>query len=400
MQVKLAAALARFSQGERLDVTATCAELGISRPTFYKYAARFQAEGIEGLLPRSRRPRSSPARTLPQVEEVIVRWRKELTDQGLDAGAVSIGYRMARAGQPAPSTATIHRVLVRHGLVTPAPAKRPRSSWRSFTYPRGNDCWQTDATEVVLAGGRKAVVFHLLDDCSRLSLASLAAPAETGEGAWACLNAAMTRHGIPAMVLSDNGSAFSAKLRGGEAAFERSLRLLGVNVVTSSPYHPQTCGKTERFHQTFKKWLTAQVARCGPPATLADLQALADTFEALYNSQRPHASLAGRTPAEVYAATERAPQPTTPRQAATRTATITVSTRGSVFIGGAGRYEAHIGRRYEGVTVTVITTGDHVSIFHGKRLIRSLTIDPTRRYQPLGTSPGGRRQARLLSTNS
>src|SRR5271156_842892 len=182
MQGKLAAVLARRSQGERLDVRATCVELGISRPTFYKYEKRFAAEGVDGLLERSRRPVSSPGQTGAVVEDLVVRWRKELIDQGWDAGARSIYYRMCRAGQDSPSVRTIHRVLVRRGLVIPQPAKRPRSSYRRFGYPRTNDCWQIDATECVLADGSKAVVFHLIDDCSRKSLGSIAAAAETGEG--------------------------------------------------------------------------------------------------------------------------------------------------------------------------------------------------------------------------
>jgi transposase InsO family protein len=393
MQVKLAVAVARFGAGERLDVAATCRELGISRPTFYKYAARFAASGVEGLFERSRRPVSSPRQTPAAVEDRIVVWRKELTEQGWDAGAQSIFYRMRRVGQAPPSVRTIHRVLVRRGLVTPAPGKRPRSSYRAFGFARTNECWQTDATECVLAGGGKATVFHLLDDASRLALRSLAAPAETTAAAWRCLVEAIDRFGIPAMVLSDNGWAFTAKRHGGEGSFERNLRALGVRVVTSSPYHPQTCGKTERFHQTFKKWLAAH----DPPADLAELQALADTFDALYNTQRPHAALAGATPEQTWRTTTRCPPPTAPADPTTRTTTVTVTRNGIV---PAGRYGIIVGRRWETATVTVITTGDHVSIFHGKRLVRELTINPATRYQPLGTPRTGRRQPRIVSTKS
>ena len=169
---------------------------------------------------------------------------------------------MARAGESPPSVRTIHRVLVRRGLVEPAPGKRPRASYRSFSFARTNDCWQTDATECRLGDGSAATVFHLLDDASRKALTSVAAEAENGFAAWTCVSAAMTEFGIPAMFLSDNGAAFSAKLRGGEAELERKLRALGVRVVTSSPYHPQTCGKVERYHQTLQK-----VARRSRPAS-------------------------------------------------------------------------------------------------------------------------------------
>jgi transposase InsO family protein len=393
MQVKLAVALARFGAGERLDVRATCRELGISPPTFYKYAKRFAESGVDGLFERSRRPGSSPSQTPAAVEDRIVAWRKELAEQGWDAGAQSIFYRMRRAGQAPPSARTVHRVLVRRGLVTPAPDKRPRSSYRLFGFARTNECWQTDATECVLADGAKATVFHLLDDRSRKALYSLSATAETGAAAWECLSTAMTRFGVPAMLLSDNGWAFTAKRHGAETDFERSLRALGVKTVTSSPYHPQTCGKTERFHQTFKKWLNAH----DPPATLADLQTLADTFDTLYNTERPHSRLAGATPEETWRSAPRCPPPAAPADPTTRTSTVTVTSNGLV---SAGRHGIIVGRRWEGATVTVITTGNHVSIFHGKRLVRALTIDPTVRYQPLGTPHGGRRQPRVVSTKS
>jgi transposase InsO family protein len=394
MQVKLAAVLARRSQGESLNVRATCAQLGISPPTFYKYVARFDAEGVEGLLERSRRPASSPGQTAAGVEDLIVGWRKELGEQGWDAGAASIFHRMRRAGQDPPSIRTVHRVLVRRGLVTPAPAKRPRSSYQRFEYPRTNDCWQVDATECALAGGAAAVVFHLLDDCSRKSLRSIAAASETGEAAGRCATEAIARYGIPARFLSDNGPAFSAKYRGGEAELERALRALGVRVITSSPYHPQTCGKNERFHQTFKRWLTKQPL----PATIAELQDLADGFDLLYNSERPHSALGGATPDEIWAARDRCPAPTAPADPSTRISTVTVTHRGTAAVGG--RYQVQVGREWQAAVVTVITTGDHVRIIHHRRLVRDLTIDPTRRYQPLNRRRGGHRLPRIVSTMS
>jgi transposase InsO family protein len=394
MQTKLAAALAQFSQGDRLDVRATCRELGISPPTFYKYAGRFEQLGWEGLFEESRRPRHSPNQTGTAVEELIVRWRKELADDGWDNGAQSIYWRMKAAGQDPPTARTIHRVLVRRGLVVPAPAKRPRSSYRRFGFARTNDCWQIDATQCTLADGSIAVVFHLIDDCSRKVLNSVAASTETGEAACRCVSEAISEFGVPAMFLSDNGAAFSAKVRGGEGELERILRALGVNAVTSSPYHPQTCGKVERHHQTFAKWLDAQPA---PPATVTELGTFADTFDGLYNSERPHSAHEGATPNQVWDRTERCPPPDAPADPSTRSSTVTVTARGAAPF---GRYEIQIGRQWQGATVTVITTGNHIAIFHGKRHIRSLDLDPTRRYQPNGKPRGGTRKARIVSTMS
>jgi transposase InsO family protein len=394
MQTRLAVALARYSHGDRLNVRVTSRELGISRPTFYKYAKRFAESGLEGLLEESRRPHRSPGKTADEVEDRIVWWRKELADGGWDNGAQSIFWRMKAAGQHPPTPRTIHRVLERRGMVVPEPAKRPRSSYRRFGFARTNDCWQVDATVCKLADGTAAVVFHLLDDCSRKALNSVAAAAETSAAACRCVTEAISEFGVPAMFLSDNGSAFSAKIRGGEAALERILRALGVNVVTSSPYHPRTCGKVERHHQTFKKWLATQPS----PRTIAELQALADTFDHLYNTERPHSAHAGATPDQVWDRTERCPTPTAPADPSTRTSAVTVSGRGAIRV---GRYDIQLGREWESATVTVIATGNHVVVFHHKQLIRSLEIDPTRRYQPSGRPRTGRhRIPRLVSTMS
>jgi transposase InsO family protein len=394
MQTKLAIALARRASGERLNVAAACAELGVSRPTFYKYARRFDAEGIEGLFARSRRPAASPAQTSAAMEDLVIGWRKRLGEQGWDNGAASIHARMRRGGSQPPSIRTIHRILVRRGQVIAAPHKRPRSSYRRFEFARTNECWQADATECQLADGSAATVFHLLDDCSRRALASVATRSETAAGAWLCLSSALASHGVPAMFLSDNGSAFSAKVRGGEAELERHLRALGVNVVTSSPRHPQTCGKVERYHQTFKRWLAA---RPQPAGNISELQTLAESFDALYNTERPHSALAGATPAEVWAATEQHPPPSQPLQPGTRTSTVTVSSRGEVRV---GRHSVQVGRQWEGAKVTTIHTGDHASIFHKRQLVRSLNLDTNRRYQPLGTAKGRPRRPRVVSTQS
>ena len=139
MEAKL---LAVFSSGVRLNVTALCRELEISRQTLYKYRRRFEAEGPGGLVERSRRPHSSPGRVSLAMEEAIVLARKALPVQ---YGAQTIAYHLERTGQPAPSVATIHRILVRRGMVTPQPAKRPKVAWKRFEWPRPNDAWQIDA---------------------------------------------------------------------------------------------------------------------------------------------------------------------------------------------------------------------------------------------------------------
>jgi hypothetical protein len=98
-------------------------------------------------------------------------------------GPISVHDKMASMGLKAPSPAWLARLFRREGVARAEPSKRPRAAWRRFVYPAPNACWQLDATEYVLAGGRKAVIFQLQDDHSRLAVASLVAPGETSQAA-------------------------------------------------------------------------------------------------------------------------------------------------------------------------------------------------------------------------
>jgi transposase InsO family protein len=373
--------LAVFTAGlKSVSVSGLCAELGVSRQTFYKYRRRFVAEGPAGLAERSRRPHRSPGMIPAEVEDEIVRLRKELP---LDNGAQTIGYHLARSGWAVPSVATIHRVLVRRGLVQPQPQKRPRSSWRRFEWPRPNGAWQIDATRWVLAGGKEIWIMDVLDDHSRVLLAARVVDGPTGAAAWDAFCHASARWGLPAHVMSDNGTCFTGKRFSGTVVdFERDLAALGIRHLCSSPGHPQTCGKIERSHQTTKRWLAAQ-----PPArTTAKLQAQLDAWLAYYNDHRPHRALSGATPAERWAATSPdrpGPPITEPQRAELRR----VNNIGSL---SWDHTNIGVGKEYAGQQLLVIGRHHDIAIFSQHGLVRRLTIDPTRRYQPTGASPGRR----------
>ena len=168
--MKAMAAVVAVGAGERVNVSRVCAEVGVSRKTFYKWVARYRAEGLDGLEERSRRPNRTPGQTAAHTEELVVRLRKELADAGLDHGATTIqwhlGLRKAELeGRRVPAVATIHRILVRRGLVTPSPSKRPKSSWCRFEAPAPNEWWQIDAMGWVIATGA-VEVFNVIDDHS------------------------------------------------------------------------------------------------------------------------------------------------------------------------------------------------------------------------------------------
>ena len=168
MDTRLALAFARRVETQ-INVTQLCEHLGVSRQSFYEYEARFLTEGLPGLLPRSRAPVHHPNQTPDAMGDAIEAWRTKLANEGLDHGARSIWAWMTRAGQDPPHPRTVHRVLVRRGLIEAQPKKRPRSSFKRFAAVNPNGIWQIDGMEWKLADGRKQTLVRVLDDHSRKS---------------------------------------------------------------------------------------------------------------------------------------------------------------------------------------------------------------------------------------
>jgi transposase InsO family protein len=358
-----------------LNVSRFCREHGISRDSFYEWRSRFDAEGEAGLVSRSRAPKRVANRTPAAVEDLIIAIRKELDDAGLDAGPATIRYWLAlRLTQaPVPSEATIWRVLSRRGFIVADPSKAPGRRWRSFAAERANECWQIDATHWALADNTEVEIINALDDCSRMAVRSQAVTRCTLATAWDTVTEGAVRYGWPERVLSDNATTFGP-------AFEHNLGAMGISVGHSRPYHPQTCGKVERFHQTQKKWLAAH----DPATTITELQQLLDTFVDYYNHQRPHRSLGRRTPHAVWTTTPHSGPASQPLGQPT-TAYHNLVYDGVVW---AGRYRISIGAAHNGQHATIIITGRHCHVFITGRLVRALTIDPTRTDQRLHHRPG------------
>jgi len=384
VDVRLLAAVTGSLEG--VNVAGLCREHGISRKTFYKYRQRFEAEGLEGLEERSRRPLRSPQRTSVLVEDLIVEYRKRLADAGLDAGAATIRWHLLQGELRVPSEATIWRVLVRRGFVVPEPRKRPKRSWRRFEAAAPNECWQIDATHWTLATGETVEILNLVDDHSRLLVASRALVSVTTEAAWAVFCQATWRWGLPSRCLSDNGLACTGRLRGCEVVFETRLRAAGIVKVNARPFHPQTCGKVERFQQTQKKWLWVRRRDLG---TVAELQRALGIFADYYNTQRPHRAIGRITPLERFSA--QAPAvPGEPIPAPQRRVRAMVSPGGRLDV---RPFQIGIGTRYAGQTAEVVLDATHAAVYIDGRLVRRLELDPNRRYQPTGNPVGRPRQA-------
>lgn len=371
---------------EGRSVNEVCESHDISRSWLYELIARYRELGDDGLTSRSRRPRSSPTRVPAAVEDEIVALRKELTDLGVDAGAHTIHYhlqvRHRRRRRAVPSVATIWRVLSRRGFIVAQPQKRPKSSWRRFQAELPNERWQADTTHWALADGTDVEILNIIDDHSRLLVASRAFATAKAADVVETFHHAASELGMPASMLTDNGAIFTAEARNGMCAIEVELIALGVDYKHSRPYHPQTCGKVERFHQTLKKWLAKQRRA----RTVAQLQTQLDRFRAYYNTVRPHRALGRRTPAQAFAARTKA----TPRRpgihvtAQHRVRRDRIDTSGVVTL----RYQSRlrhlgIGRRYAGTRVLVLVADRDVRVLtEDGNLLAEFTINPTKDYQP------------------
>lgn len=361
-----------------------CARVGVSTTTFYKYLARFKADGVAGFFPLSRRPRRSPTQISVAVEDIVVRVRKELHQDGWDAGADSIRFRLEElaaegkepwsTGAAVPSRASINRILDRRGQLSRVPQRRPKRTTRRFRAERPNGRWQMDGFQHGLSDGQCVVVIHIVDDCSSLDIALYAAPSENAGDVWAAFSGAAEVYGLPAEVLTDNGPAFSGRRRGWLTALEQNLAALGVRHIASSVAHPQTCGKCERAHQPVQKWLAKRSY-----ATLADLQRGLEEYRHLHNTKRRR-HLDGLSAEQRYrlGPTEGPTSGVAPLVIGT----YKVTRNGTIRIAD---HNVGIGRAYASTEVSVFRAGMQAVIFGGptgNRLIAEFEIKNQRRsYQ-------------------
>ena len=376
---------------EQRPVADVVAEYGVSRSWVYELLARYKLEGDAAFEPRSRRPLTSPKAISPDTVELIVRLRKGLTEQGLDAGPATLGWHLTHHHQLTVSESTIARTLTREGLVVPEPKKRPKTSYIRFEAAMPNECWQSDFTHYPLTDGTDTEILTWLDDHSRMALHVSAHRRLTAKTVLAAFRETYCEHGVPASTLTDNGMVYTVRFatgRGGRTALEAELARLGITQKNSRPNHPTTCGKVERFQQTLKNWLRAQPTQ---PTTLSELQALIDRFVQGYNHHRPHRSLPHRaTPATAYTARPKAsPSGPAGTDSHDRVRHDKIDTDGKLTLRVNGRlHHIGMGRTLARTPVIMLIHDLEVRIVHAAtgELLRELTIDPSRDYQPSGKS--------------
>lgn len=367
---------------ERRSPTELARDHDISRRWVHTLVKRFKEGGYPALEPRSRRPHSCSHQTAPDVQALIVEVRQELVAAGHDAGPETIAHHLIGRVDKPPSVATVWRVLKRNRLITPQPHKRPRSSFIRFEAKLPNETWQADATPWQLADGTPVELLNFEDDRSRLFLASTAFPTVKAVDVVRAFYSASNEFGLPASLLTDNGRIFTARSIGAKVLIESELERLGIVFKHSTPYHPQTCGKVERLHQTLKRFLAKQT----PAGSLAELQFQLDAFRDYYNHRRPHRALNRQTPMAVFNTLLKAGPAQTPAPVDHRVRRDKIDSGGKVTLRYLGRLRhIPVGRAHKNRRVRLLVAGPDVRIVTDDgELIRALTLDPTRSYQPLG----------------
>lgn len=355
----------------------------VSRRWVQKLLRRYEELGEGAFEEKSKRPHKSPNQISIETEEEIVFIRKTLSDDGFDAGAETIQYHLAKKFDSVPSKSTIHRILVDRGFVTPQPKKRPKSSYVRFNADFPNENWQSDFTHWQLFDDTPVEIINWEDDHSRLALSSTVVRVTTGQDILATFQANCDNYGTPYSTLTDNGRVYTTTRHGGNPnSFELELVQRLVEQRNSRFYHPQTCGKVERFHQTLKKYL----AKKPRAKTIEQLQGQIAYFINYYNNNRPHKSLGKKTPQEVYEAKTKAHPIKTYKESHYRIRADKIDKAGRVTLRHNEKlHHIGIGRVHAGKEVRIYTEDLNIRVvdLQTGELLRKLTLDTTKNYQPI-----------------
>jgi transposase InsO family protein len=347
-------------------VTDVAHRYGVARQTVHEWLRKYAARGLGGLVDRSSRPLSCPHQMAPALEARIVEMRREHPGWG----PRTILFWLERDGvDPLPGRTSVERCLIRHGLVTPQARKRKRSDYKRWERSRAMELWQMDIVGGVrLVDGSEAKIGSGIDDHSRFVVCACVVARATARPVCDALEAAMSAHGVPDAILTDNGKVFTARFGPGPGPvrFDRICGDNGIDHLLTAPRSPTTTGKIERWHKTLRReFLNGKVF-----ASMADAQAQLDWWVKHYNHERPHQSIGRMPPIERFklAAATAAPavvldevvaddEPVTTRR---------VSAKGTISFASV-QYKA--GAWLTGQTVEVVCEGGLVQLHHRGVLI-------------------------------
>lgn len=360
----------------RRPVAAACRDFGISRKTGYKWLGRAReahasvvvaglADAVSprgGLRDRSRRPGSSPARTVVRVQEAILR-----AHDRFGWGARKLWAYLRDQGLEVPTPRTVHRVLRRAGRVhvEPPPAPRPQR----FEHEAPNALWQLDFKGPIEVGRRPVHPLTILDDHSRFLLELRACDSPGAAAAWPVLWDVFGRVGLPEAILCDNafGSYFHTPRT--LSRFEANLLRLQVRWTHGRPFHPQTQGKVERLHGTLEYELWPRIDR----TRLTSFQDGLDQWRPCYNGTRPHEAIGDRPPATRWKPSPRRRPPKLPEASYPPGSDLRiVSTNGTIRF---RKSRILAGYGLTGEPVRLQETQTTIDLYFLDRRIRSINLD-------------------------
>jgi transposase InsO family protein len=281
-----------LARGQGVSVSELARRFGISRKTAYKWLARASTD--EPLSDRSRRPRTSPTRTDEDIAQALVELRRAHPCWG---GRKLHQVLLDRGHTDVPAASTITHILRRHGLI-PQRTGGHGGTWKRFEHASPNDLWQMDFKGTIAVGNGRCDPLTVLDDHSRYNLVLRATPDMRSATVQAVLTDTFRRHGLPLRMNMDNGSPWGSPSGHSRGLSELSLWLVrvGIRVSFSTPAHPQTNGKDERFHRSLK----AEVVTGRVFNDHAHVQRAFDTWRDIYNTVRPHQGIGMAVPSARY----------------------------------------------------------------------------------------------------
>ena len=340
-----------------------CQEFGVSRPTGRLWLQRYREQGIEGIAERSRRPHHSPQQTSCAIEQRVV----ELRERYPDWGARKLQYQLRQNGLVL-TVSTVHRILLRHGLVREEDRHRP--AVQRFERATPNDLWQMDF-KGASQWGTPVGPLSVLDDHSRYLVALQAVGHARGDLVRAQLERAFVECGVPQGMLMDHGSPWWSELAPlGATNLSLWLMRQGIRLHWSGYRHPQTQGKVERFHGSLERALQRRGTGGMSP------QAWLDAYRWEHNHVRPHEALGMQTPASRWRPSEKRYDPDPPSWEYPEGARVLkVDNQGKVKLAGRNW---KVGKAFIGERVQVVTVESRWQIYYCSTLIREFERESQR----------------------
>ena len=275
---------------------------GVSRNTIYKWVARYETEGPEGLEDRSRAAQAHPNATAPEIVEAILAAKMSHPKWGPKKLVEWLRSHHPTERWPAGSTAG--EILKREGLVKPRRSRRRTPPYREpFTSSdKPNQVWSADYKgQFRMGNGRVCYPLTISDNCSRYLLACRGLLRPTFEQTRPWFESVFRDKGLPGAIRTDNGSPFASVGLGGLSKLSVWFIKLGIKPERIDAGHPEQNGRHERMHRTLKEETASP-----PRSNIRQQQRAFEAFKYEYNFERPHEALGQKPPAAFY---ERSPRP-------------------------------------------------------------------------------------------